>query len=483
MYKFITSGSLTINLAYYIILGTCCLFGSYVYRMKNSKQFKDVNIREPLEGFKDLVGQEVRVKNFVAHKISEIFQKWGYEQIVFPLVERASSFSEQVVGGSPWPEWDKRSIFYLHIQNYRESYNDIPEQVPSLLVPEGTISVSRWLAKVLTANKDVKSLFPIKVFYITPCFRNELISKLSATKGREFNQVGVEILGASNLLSDIEVLFLIHEGFKAIKIPNDSITVRIGSVELFNLLCDESDIDEQTKLVLKNSLDTIAESRAGKQPERLQPEINKVLKITKDLNFAENLLRKWKIVCNTFVTNLDRQTEKVLGYSKPIKDLNTVAAVLQARGIRCVIDPSVVRSHEYYTEIVYEIDLKFGKEVFVEVAGGGRDNKLISKFLAGKEYQIPAVGFAYGLERISEFFNLVDKSKGKKLEVAYWTSENSVDKVFYSDPKTTQEIIKLFSSSQELREKGERVSVYVGDGEKTQARRYSKDMGARFISK
>lgn len=448
-----------------------------------SKRFKEENIREPLKGFRDLIGQEVRVKNFIAHKISEIFQKWGYEQIVFPLVERASSFSEQVVGGSPWPEWDKRSVFYLHVQDYNKSYNDIPEQVPSLLVPEGTISVSRWLAKVLASNKDIKNLFPIKAFYITPCFRNELISKLSATKGREFNQVGVEILGTSNLLSDIEVLFLIHEGFKAIDIPGELITVRIGSVELFNLLCDESNIDQQTRLILKNSLDTIAESRAGKQPERLQPEINKVMKIIKEMNLPAGLFKKWEIVCNTFVTSLDEKTKKLLAYSKPIDDLNKVAAVLQERGIKCFIDPSVVRSHEYYTEIVYEIDLKFGKNVFVEVAGGGRYNKLISKFLAGKEYQIPAVGFAYGLERISEFFNMVNKSKKKQFTVNYWASENSVDKVLYSKPNTSLQIIDLFSLSEELRKGGERVSIYVGDGGKKEAERYSKDMGAKFISK
>jgi len=451
------------------------------YRIKLNKRFKDENIREPLRGFRDIVGQEVRVKNFIAHKISEVFQKWSYEQIVFPLVERASSFSEQVIGGSPWPEWDKRGVFHLHIQDYNESYNIIPEQVPSLLIPEGTISVSRWLAKVLATNKKVKNFFPIKVFYITPCFRNELISKLSVTKNREFNQVGVEILGTSNLLSDIEILFLLYEGFIAINVPGELITVRIGSVELFNLLCDESQIDERTRLVLKNSLDTIAESRAGKQPERLQPEIDKVIEIIKRTDTSNQLMKKWEIVCNTFVTVLDQQTEKLLGYSKPVNDLNIIASVLQARGIKCVIDPSVIRSHEYYTEIVYEIDLKFGKEVFVEVAGGGRYNKLVSKFLAGKEYQIPAVGFAYGLERVSEFFNLLNKSKEKQFSVNYWTDKNGVDSVLHSNPKTTKQIIKLFSSSEELRREGKRVNVYVGDGNREQAKEYSKKLGAKFI--
>ncbi len=446
------------------------------------KRFKDENIRKPLRGFRDAFGQQVRIKNLIAHKASEVFQKWGYEQIVFPLVERASSFSEQVVGSSPWPEWDKRSVFYLHVQDYGKSYNNIPEQIPSLLVPEGTISVSRWLAKILTTNKNVNDLFPIKVFYITPCFRNELISRLSSTKVREFNQVGAEILGASNLLSDIEVLFLIYEGFKAMEVPRESITIRIGSVEIFNSLCDESNVDQKTRSILKNSLDTIAESRAGKQPERLQPEINKVMRIANQMNLSDQSLGKWRIVCNTFVTKLDRQVGKLLGYQKSISDLNTVASVLQAKGIKCVIDPAVVRSHEYYTGIVYEIDLMVGNKIFVEVAGGGRYNKLISKFLAGKKYQIPAVGFAYGLERISEFFDLIHRSASKQFSVKYWVDQNSVDEVLYSNSESTQEIIGIFSLSEKLRRKNKRVSIYVGDGNEKQARKYSKKLRAKLVS-
>ncbi len=448
-----------------------------------SKRFKDENVREPIVGFRDLVGQEVRLRTYVSNKIGELFQKWGYDQIIFPLVERASSFSEEVVGGSPWPEWDKRSVFYLHIQDYKDSYKDLPTQIPSLLVPEGTISVSRWLAKQLVTNKNEKELFPIKVFYITPCFRNELTSKVSATKGREFNQVGVEILGTSNLLSDIEVLYLVYEGFRSINVPKDAITIRVGSVEVFNLLCTESKVDEQTRIDFKNSLDTIAEARAGKGPERLKPEIKKVMATIKKMNLPEKLVKKWEIVCNTYTEAINEKIMNFLGYRKPLEELNKLASVFQKNGIRCFVDPSVVRSHEYYTGIVYEIDLRIDDKIFVEVAGGGRYNKLISKFLAGKEYQIPAVGFAYGLERLVEFFKLMQKSDKGERSVNYWVDSKGADKVLYSNPQKTSEIIDLFSLAAKERAKNSRVSVYVGDGDKSKARRYSQKLKADFFDK
>lgn len=447
------------------------------------KKFKNKNIREPINGFRDLIGQEVRLRTYVSNKIGELFQKWGYDQIVFPFIEKASSFSKNVVGGSPWPEWNKKSIFYLYIQNYRNSYRGLSNQIPSLLIPEGTISVSRWLAKMLVSNKNEKELFPIKVFYIIPCFRNELTSKISATKRREFNQVGAEILGTSNLLADIEILFLIYEGFRAINIPKDSIIIRMGNVEIFNLLCAESKINKQARIDLKNSLDIIAESRAGKEPKRLKPEINRVMNTIKKMGLSEQLTKKWGFVCNTFTKNIDEKTETFLGYKKPIEELNKVASVFQKRGIKCFIDPSVIRSHEYYTGIVYEIDLKISNKIFVEVAGGGRYNKLISKFLAKKEYQIPAVGFAYGLERLVEFFKLTQKSSDDRYLINYWLNKKGVDKVLYSQSQKINEIINLFTSATNERNKNKRISIYVGNGNEKEAYKYSQKLGAEFSEK
>lgn len=103
--------------------------------------------------------------------------------------------------------------------------------------------------------------------------------------------------------------------------------------------------------------------------------------------------------------------------------------------------------------------------------------------MAGKEYQIPAVGFAYGLERISEFFGLINGSKKFQTSVNHWTSENGVDIVLFSSPKTTPQIFDLFYLSEKLRADNKRVSIYVGDGEKEQAQKYSMNLGAEFVSR
>jgi len=91
-----------------------------------TERFKDITL--PLTGFRDSVGHEVRIMRFLQTTYADLFTKSGYEEIMVPIVERASSFSEEVIGGSPWPEWDKRGVFYLHLQSYVEEYSELPLQ-------------------------------------------------------------------------------------------------------------------------------------------------------------------------------------------------------------------------------------------------------------------------------------------------------------------------------------------------------------------
>jgi len=446
--------------------------------MKDGR-FKDITL--PLEGFKDAIGIDVRTMRFLEMTYASLFSKWGYEEINVPIVERASSFSEEVIGGSPWPEWDKRGVFYLQLQNYKDSYSDLPVQEPALLVPEGTISVSRWLARSYNENNLSQ---PKKIFYIMPCFRNELTSKLSNTKGREFHQAGIEILGTNNVNADLEVLLIAYQGFIEVGVHNDDILVRIGSVSLFNAVCTETGMSESDVLIVKDLMDTIAESRAGKQPERLAPSIEKVTAIVQAYNPSAGVVAKWGKMTNTYVDTLDTSFESVIGYDADVKDLNYLASIVREQGLKCVIDPSVVRSHEYYTGIVYEIDIKTQDDgVLVEVAGGGRYNKLIGKFIGDgtQDISIPAVGFAYGLERvvaIRKQLNVAElRHEVKSIDIYH--GESVADIVLIANEEKHHS--KLLAVASSLRKDGNRVDVYVGEDKSDEyLNAYTANLGAEI---
>lgn len=73
-------------------------------------------------------------------------------------------------------------------------------------------------------------------------------------------------------------------------------------------------------------------------------------------------------------------------------------------------DLSLVRGLSYYTGTVFEAVLK-NKELRCSVAGGGRYDKMIGRFMGRKEGdEVGAVGIAFGLEPISDVFKYDKKS-------------------------------------------------------------------------
>ena len=70
--------------------------------------------------------------------------------------------------------------------------------------PEGTASVARSFVE---NSLDAMSL-PLKMYYITPCFRYE---RPQAGRLREFHQFGLEIYGASSPYLDLDCITFAYE--------------------------------------------------------------------------------------------------------------------------------------------------------------------------------------------------------------------------------------------------------------------------------
>lgn len=429
-----------------------------------------------LPGFHDFLGQEAKIKNYLSAKLAELFQLWGYERIELSVIEKLDSFSERIIGRSPWPEWNEKCSFLLDINDYSLSYSDQPVFTKALLVPEGTVSVSRWLANQISQNEEfLKDLFPLKIFYVVPCFRNELITKLSISKNRHFTQIGTEILGVSNRCADLEIMILIAEGLKVLGIPIEHINIRIGDIRIFNKLCHESKIKDEDIIPLKECFDAIAESRADNDEIRLQ-EMKKILeKILEDYSLPQNLRRKWELCLSGWRDIITSEEAELLGCYESVSDLNYLALQLRNLGIHNTIDLAVVRSHEYYTAVVFEVDIQFCGQTIIEAAGGGRYNKMIGHFLEEK-LNIPAIGFAYGLERLFQIFRKDNEKSYKK--VHYWLDDNSADIVVYGP---SEKFCSVFMRAQQLRSKLLRTSVYIGDDlSENAARCYTKSKGLKL---
>ena len=425
------------------------------------------SINLPVYGMRDVFGLQLRKRNYVIRLLSDFAQKFGFQQLDVPVVERSSSFSEEIVGRSPWPEWDKRSCFFMEVNNYAESYDNHVSTDAALLNPEGTISVTRWLGRMIQENSKI--LFPMKLFYDVQCFRNELIDNLSETKHRQFRQFGIEIMGSSSLLADMEIVYMINEFLLLLGFPKESIVMRISDIRIFTQLIDESSINYDDSLLIKELMDSIAESHAGKNPKRLLPLKKNFWEILEQYNLTNQCLEKWKHILGSSQIHLSKSTRMLFGkkYLDPFDDLAVLAKSLISNGVNTKIDPCVVRSHEYYTGLSFEIDIVSDDFSFYEIAGGGRYDRLVSSFLSktGDNLIVPSAGFAFGIERVIEaatHFGLL--SKLKCIESFNYFDDVSAD-VLIVLPTTCNECDAYLEAVTKIKvaPPEKRYNVYVGD--------------------
>ncbi|HRQ86658.1 MAG TPA: hypothetical protein PLY16_00950, partial [Candidatus Saccharibacteria bacterium] len=70
-----------------------------------------------MQGFDEFVGVKLEKADFVSRVLTDLVRHTGYQQIAIPVVEQASSFSEEVVGESPWPGFSEKGCYHFEIKD------------------------------------------------------------------------------------------------------------------------------------------------------------------------------------------------------------------------------------------------------------------------------------------------------------------------------------------------------------------------------
>ncbi len=269
-----------------------------------------------------------------------------------------------------------------------------------------------------------------KIFYSGEAYRKSENKKDSVIR----SQIGFEIIGSKNEKNDDKEI--VNTAIKSLKdIPYSSGTIRIGNVEIFNLLISKLDIPKRWKLRLSRHF--WREKYFNDLLERLQtnsdidPTIVEVDK--KKYKAMINIKKQHVIAGRTIHEILKRFDNKVKDPRRPSGGDQVSKMIKEFLKIRCPINEapeklnnffkknhinlrvqknyfpisknklaklnvefsaSFGRELEYYTGVVFKIDIKH-KSRRINIINGGRYDKLISN-LGGKK-QIPAVGAAVNI--------------------------------------------------------------------------------------
>ena len=210
-------------------------------------------------------------------------------------------------------------------------------------------------------------------------FRHE---KPQKGRYRQFNQFGIEYFGFSDTNSDLELIILGFHIFDKLGLNNLKLHL--------NSLGDKNDKKNYAEIVtkfftpIKNKLDDYQLNTLNNNPLRL-------LDSKKD-NIRDTLKK------------IPTMSETLSNESK--SRFNILLEKLDNTGIDYILDNSIVRGLDYYNDSVFEWrDTSLGSQN--AVCAGGRYDSLV-KNTGGND--VPAIGFAMGIERIVELIKNIDIS-------------------------------------------------------------------------
>ena len=329
-----------------------------------------------VRGTKDIIGEEAKKYVYISNVAQKMFENYGYNFVKTPIFEETELF--------------KRGIGEATDVVEKEMYTFKDRGDRSItLRPENTASLVRcYLENAIYAKEEIS-----RFYYNGSMFRYE---RPQAGRQREFNQIGLEVFGEKSPKVDAEVIAI---GYKFLeKLGISDLEVKINSVG-----SKESRTIYREKLIehFSKHLDDMCDDckdRINRNPLRLLD-----CKVDKDKDFyksAPNII--------DFLFEDER------------KHYEDVKKYLDVFGIKYTEDPTLVRGLDYYSSAVFEIVTnKLGSQG--TVLGGGRYDNLL-KELGDKD--IPAVGFATGVERIMMLLGENYPKNNPDVYIA-WLGENT----------------------------------------------------------
>ena len=375
-------------------------------------------IQKP-KGTRDLLPTESYRWQEAERKVKEVLESYNFKEIRVPVFEYTELF--------------QRGVGETTAVVQKEMYTFDDKGGRSItLRPEGTAGVVR--AYLENGMGSMPS--PVKLWYNMGMYRYENVQK---GRLREFHQIGAELIGSSSYLADVDVILMANQIFKALNIPN--IQLNINSIG-----CPKCRSEYQKKLreFIGKNLDSYCDtckSRFEKNPMRI---LDCKEKRCKEFNVGAPMMIDY--LCDECKEHFEKVKES-----------------LTALNVKFEIDSGIVRGLDYYTKTVFEfIDGDSG----LTVLGGGRYDGLVQEF-GGQP--TPAVGFATGVERLMEMYNVNNPdAEEKKVDLYILSLGNEESK-------------KAFEISEKLRSQNLKIERDIFERSFKAQMKYADKIGARNL--
>lgn len=330
------------------------------------------------EGFRDIYGDEFLKRQVVKNTLLNTVKNYNYMNIDMPAIEYFDIFSSKI-GTIP----------------SNELYKFFDKEGNTLVLrPDFTPSIARVAATYFADYNDT-----LRFMYSGSTFVNssDLQGKL-----KESLEVGCEMIGDGTVEADYEIISMILDCAKALKI--DDFQISIGNVEFFKGLCKEYVFDKKTESDLRDMISNknYFGAKGILDDTDISDDIKESILSISELYGSYDCLDKALELANN-----ERSKTAIIRLQK-LYDLVKESG----REKYISFDLGMLSKYNYYTGVVFRgYTYGSGDAIFK----GGRYDSLLNEF--GKNS--PAVGFAATVDQLvtvinrngSDFFENIGKSQ------------------------------------------------------------------------
>ena len=334
--------------------------------------------KKPVTGMKDIMPEEMAIRDYVIGVIKETYGKFGFTSIETPCMENIANLSSKQGGEN------EKLIFKVLKRGEKLNLETAKEEAD--LVDFGmrydlTVPLVRYYS-----NHANELPSPFKALQIGNVWRAD---RPQRGRYRQFMQCDIDILGEASNLAEIELILATTTTLGRIGFKN--FEIRINDRRILKAMAAYSGFAEEDYdniFIILDKMDKIGLD--GVENELIEDgyakdSVEKYLALFKGMQESEDTL--------SFIE------EKMTGFLE--EDVKTsfreiIESVNATKGdhFKLVFDPTLVRGMSYYTGTIFEIAMpEFGGSC----GGGGRYDKMVGRF-TGKD--VPACGFSIGFERI-----------------------------------------------------------------------------------
>lgn len=342
-------------------------------------------------GTRDFLPDTMIRREFVIDKLKCLFRKYGFEPLETPAIERLETLT-----GKYGEEGEK--LIYQVVNSGSLGSLQPGKRLEHALRYDLTVPLARVVAMygdemIPDPNNPKKQLRrlprPFKRYQVQPVWRGD---RPGQGRFREFYQCDADVVGATSLLVEAELIALTVEAFKTLGFMD--FTIKINHRKLLAGLIAWAGVPQSKEATTLSSIDKLDKLSVEAVQNELQEkglerdQIEKLFKVIALSGAGAELLSEAGMLLQGSETACTGIAE--------LQQLLGILETLQVDGNHFKIDLSLARGLDYYTGTIWEV---VTAAPVGSVGAGGRYDGLISTLSGGLVNQ-PACGTSFGLDRL-----------------------------------------------------------------------------------